>query len=68
MSEIIVTNTPAKPVIKWVGGKSQIIDKLLLLFPKKIRNYHEPFIGGGSVLIAVITNLTITGDVFAYDF
>lgn len=67
MSELIETNYPAKPLIKWVGGKSQIIDKLLLLFPKKIRNYHEPFIGGASVLIAAMTNLTITGDIFAYD-
>ena len=43
-----------KPVIKWVGGKSQILSTVLSLFPKKINNYHEPFLGGGSVLIGLL--------------
>jgi len=67
MSEIILVNIPAKPIIKWVGGKTQIIDKLLPIFPKTIRNYHEPFVGGASVLIAVLTNIKVTGELYAYD-
>jgi len=61
-----------KPFLKWVGGKTQIIDKLMDKFPKEIENYHEPFIGGGSVLIAVLenqknNNITIRGGIYAYD-
>lgn len=57
-----------KPVLKWVGGKSQIIDDVLNLFPKRIENYHEPFIGGGSVLFACLSKGTkISGKIYASD-
>jgi len=38
----------ARPFIKWVGGKAQLLGDLLPLFPRKIRTYYEPFIGGGA--------------------
>jgi DNA adenine methylase len=62
-------DTPAKPILKWVGGKSQILDKILSVFPKKIQDYHEPFLGGGSVLIGLLsdTSIHVTGKIFAYD-
>ena len=44
----------AKPILKWVGGKGQIIEKILKLVPKEFENYHEIFVGGGSVLLAVL--------------
>lgn len=57
-----------KPVLKWVGGKTQIIDKILEKFPKEMDNYHEPFIGGGSVLIALLQKeFKIKGNIYAYD-
>lgn len=38
----------ARPFIKWVGGKAQLLGDLLPIFPRKIRTYYEPFIGGGA--------------------
>jgi DNA adenine methylase len=61
-----------KPILKWVGGKTQIIDKIINNFPKEINNYHEIFLGGGSVLLAFLSyikngNIKINGDIYAYD-
>ena len=44
-----------KPIIKWVGGKTQIIDKILDEYPITMTNYHEIFLGGGSVLLALLS-------------
>jgi len=34
----------AKPFIKWVGGKRQLIAQFQELFPKDFNNYYEPFV------------------------
>ena len=58
-----------KPIIKWVGGKTQILDKVLKTFPCEIENYHELFVGGGSVLFGLLESkdITVKGKVHAYD-
>ena len=61
-----------KPFLKWVGGKTQIIDKILSKFPNQINNYHEIFVGGGSVLLAILSlkksnHITISNNIYAYD-
>ncbi len=61
-----------KPFIKWIGGKSQILDKIIARFPTKIKNYHDIFLGGGSVLFAILSlqklnKIEIEGEIFAYD-
>jgi DNA adenine methylase len=60
------------PFMKWVGGKTQILDSVLKLFPKKIKNYYEPFLGGGSVLLGLLShiqhgNIEISGKIYASD-
>lgn len=61
-----------KPFLKWVGGKTQILEHVLSMFPSEIRNYHEPFLGGGSVLLgflsyAKVGKIRLTGKVYASD-
>ena len=58
-----------KPVIKWVGGKTQILDTVLKSFPREIENYHELFVGGGSILFGLLTSkdINVKGKVYAYD-
>lgn len=42
-----------RPVIKWVGGKRQLIKELTKLLPKKYNRYFEPFIGGGALFFSL---------------
>lgn len=61
-----------KPILKWVGGKTQIIDNLIMDFPNEMNNYHETFLGGGSVLMALLSYVNsgiikIHGNIYAYD-
>jgi DNA adenine methylase len=56
-----------KPFIKWVGGKTQILDDTLSLFPTTIENYHEPFVGGGSVLLSVLSKNIVHDKIYACD-
>ena len=61
-----------KPILKWVGGKTQIIDKLITDFPVEIYNYREAFLGGGSVLLTLLSYvksgvIKIQGNIYAYD-
>ncbi len=61
-----------KPILKWVGGKTQILDKLIVEFPTEINNYREIFLGGGSVLLTLLSYvkngiIKIHGNVYAYD-
>jgi DNA adenine methylase len=56
-----------KPFLKWVGGKSKLMNYLLPKFPEQINDYHELFLGGGSVLIQVLLSKKVKGKVYAYD-
>lgn len=39
----------AQPVIKWAGGKRQLLGQYKEFFPERYNVYHEPFLGGGAV-------------------
>ena len=39
----------AKPFLKWVGGKGQLLSQFESLFPKTFSHYYEPFVGSGAV-------------------
>ena len=44
----------ARPFIKWVGGKTQLLPEIRQKYPENINRYCEPFVGGGAVLFDVI--------------
>ena len=61
-----------KPFIKWVGGKTQLLDVIKTKIPSSMNNYHEIFLGGGSVLLMILSmqndnKIKITNKVYAYD-
>ena len=39
----------AKPFVKWVGGKTQLLPELRSRIPDGFSKYFEPFIGGGAL-------------------
>ena len=54
-----ITESVAKPFIKWVGGKTQLIEQLEALLPAdfdewKDVTYIEPFVGGGAMLFYML--------------
>ena len=61
-----------KPILKWVGGKTQIIDTIISNFPTMMNDYHEIFLGGGSVLFALLSSIKngsiqVKGTIYAFD-
>jgi len=61
-----------KPFLKWVGGKTQILEHVMDTFPSEMVHYHEPFLGGGSVLLEFLTrvqsgSVLLKGEVYASD-
>ena len=43
--------TKLSPIVKWVGGKRQLLSDIVPLIPKTFSTYVEPFVGGGAVKI-----------------
>ena len=60
------------PILKWAGGKTQIIEQITSKFPNEINNYYEPFIGGGSVFLELLklidsSDIKLNGSIYLND-
>ena len=57
------TNTvQAKPILKWAGGKTQMLNDLLPKVPSSYGRYIEPFFGGGAMFFALQPENAIIAD------
>ncbi len=56
-------NCLVAPVVKWVGGKRQLLDDFTPLFPRHVTSYCEPFLGGGAVLFKLQPDIAYVNDI-----
>lgn len=56
-------NKLVAPILKWVGGKRQLLDTLTPLLPKRISAYCEPFVGGGALLFSIQPSKAYVNDI-----
>lgn len=49
MLEAGVLSADPAPVVKWAGGKRQLLPHLIRYLPASFNVYHEPFVGGGAL-------------------
>lgn len=52
----------ANPIIKWVGGKRQLLPVIKDMMPRKIGTYYEPFFGGGAVFFDLQPKKAVIND------
>lgn len=57
-----ISHGRVKPILKWAGGKSQMLDVLLPRVPKHYGKYIEPFFGGGALFFALRPENAVIAD------
>lgn len=55
-------DTKLSPILKWVGGKRQLLHEIIPLIPEDVSTYVEPFVGGGAVLFEYKPHKAIIND------
>ena len=56
-------NKLVAPILKWVGGKRQLLETFKPLFLKKFTSYCEPFLGGGAVFFHLQPKTAFVNDI-----
>ncbi len=51
------------PILKWAGGKTQLLEFIKSNMPKEYNRYYEPFMGGGAVIFDIQPEEAIINDV-----
>ena len=52
----------AKPILKWAGGKTQLLGELCAKVPPRYGKYIEPFFGGGALFFALAPKRAVLAD------
>jgi DNA adenine methylase len=58
-------NIQARPFLKWVGGKAQLLSQFEKYYPESFNNYFEPFIGGGALFFNLNPTMAHINDINA---
>ena len=56
-------NKLVQPVLKWVGGKRQLLPEIEKYIPSTYKAYYEPFVGGGAVLFHLQPKTAVINDI-----
>ena len=73
MQSTLIKKKTAKPFLKWAGGKKQIAKCIEINLPPQIRkekcikNYVEPFLGGGAIFFYLLRNNYTIGKAYLND-
>ena len=58
----MANNSLIRPILKWVGGKRQLLADIMPLINKNCSTYVEPFVGGGAVFFELQPKKAIIND------
>lgn len=53
----------ATPIVKWAGGKRQLIEELKKYMPEEYKRYYEPFVGGGALFLCLMPKNAVINDI-----
>lgn len=52
----------SRPLVKWAGGKTQLLGELWRRLPAECETYHEPFVGGGALFLSLAPRKAMLSD------
>lgn len=58
-----ICDSSVHPLVKWIGGKSQLIVKLRSMLPTKFNTYYEPFVGGAALFCNLCPKSAVINDI-----
>ena len=58
----VLRDSPAGPVVKWVGGKTKLLPELIARMPVQFGRYYEPFAGGAALFFRVAPEHAVLAD------
>ena len=51
-----------RPLLKWAGGKTQLLSEILPKVPSSYGKYVEPFLGGGALFFSLQPKVSVIAD------
>lgn len=61
-STLLKTPMNNRPILKWAGGKTQLLSEIYPKIPKRYNQYIEPFFGGGALYFSLCPSNSIIAD------